>query len=70
VPLKKQNKKKKMLHFLLVQNRAGKTRLSKWYSPFEENDKQKLSAEIHRIVNTRESKFANWVEVNFLKMNK
>ena len=52
-----------MISFLLVQNRQGKTRLSKWYTVFDEADKQKLSAEIHRIVNTRESKFANWVEV-------
>lgn len=52
-----------MIHFFLVQNRQGKTRLSKWYSPFDDAEKRKLQEEIHRIVNSREAKFTNFVEV-------
>ncbi|EGG19260.1 adaptor-related protein complex 2 [Cavenderia fasciculata] len=40
----------------------GKTRLSKWYTPYEDAEKRKLSNEIHKIVNSRESKFTNFVE--------
>lgn len=52
-----------MIHYLLVQNRQGKTRLSKWYTPYEDEEKRKLSNEVHRLVNGRESKFTNFVEV-------
>ncbi|EAL62572.2 hypothetical protein ACTFIW_008245 [Dictyostelium discoideum] len=51
-----------MIHFILIQNRQGKTRLSKWYTPYEDVEKRKLSHEIHKIVNSRETKFTNFVE--------
>ncbi|KYQ91598.1 adaptor-related protein complex 2 [Tieghemostelium lacteum] len=51
-----------MIHYLLIQNRQGKTRLSKWYTPYEDIEKRKLSSEIHKLVNSRESKFTNFVE--------
>ncbi|EFA76661.1 adaptor-related protein complex 2 [Heterostelium album PN500] len=43
-------------------NRQGKTRLSKWYTPYDDVEKRKLSNEIHKIVNSRETKFTNFVE--------
>ena len=52
-----------MIHFILVQNRQGKTRLSKWYCHMMMRRKRKLSEEIHRLVNSREAKFTNFVEV-------
>jgi hypothetical protein len=32
-----------MIHFLLVQNRQGKTRLAKWYTPYDDVEKRKLT---------------------------
>jgi len=57
-----------MIHFLLVQNRQGKTRLSKWYTPYDDAEKRKLSEEIHRLVNSRETKFTNFVEFRTYKI--
>ena len=39
-----------MIRFLLLQNRAGRTRLSKYYVPIEEKERRKLEYEIHRRV--------------------
>jgi hypothetical protein len=46
-----------------VQNRQGKTRLSKWYDPYDDIEKRKLQNEIHKLINARESKFTNFLEV-------
>mmetsp|Transcript_10983 Transcript_10983/g.27751 ORF Transcript_10983/g.27751 Transcript_10983/m.27751 type:complete len:150 (-) Transcript_10983:307-756(-) len=46
-----------MIRYVLVQNRQGKTRLSKWYVPHEDEEKRKLANEIHRLLNSRESRF-------------
>ncbi|KAJ3325454.1 AP-2 complex subunit sigma [Boothiomyces sp. JEL0866] len=52
-----------MIRYILVQNRQGKTRLSKWYTAFEEEEKTKLKAEIHKLVASREGKNqSNFVE--------
>eukprot|EP01111_Echinosteliopsis_oligospora_P002789 TRINITY_DN1432_c0_g1_i2.p1 TRINITY_DN1432_c0_g1~~TRINITY_DN1432_c0_g1_i2.p1 ORF type:complete len:143 (+),score=16.75 TRINITY_DN1432_c0_g1_i2:68-496(+) len=51
-----------MIHYILVQNRQGKTRLSKWYDPYDDIEKRKLQTEVHRLINSRESKFTNFVE--------
>jgi AP-2 complex subunit sigma-1 len=50
------------LRFFLVQNRQGKVRLAKWYMPYEDEEKVKLSADIHRLVNGRNSKWTNFTE--------
>jgi hypothetical protein len=51
------------IRFFLVQNRQGKTRLSKWYVPYEDDEKRQLETEVHRLVVKRDRKFTNFVEV-------
>ena len=56
-----------MIQFILLQNRQGKTRLSKYYRSYTDDEKTKLEGEIHRIVTTRDPKFTNFVEASGLR---
>jgi AP-2 complex subunit sigma-1 len=51
-----------MIRFILLQNRAGKTRLAKYYMPLEDNEKHGLEYDVHRLISTRDPKFTNFVE--------
>eukprot|EP00967_Tisochrysis_lutea_P048055 scaffold58661_cov30-Tisochrysis_lutea.AAC.1 len=51
-----------MIQFIVLQNRQGKTRLSKYYRSYTDEEKAKIEGEIHRIVTTRDPKFTNFVE--------
>ena len=51
-----------MIRYFLVQNRQGKTRISKWYVHYEDEEKRRLQYEVHRLVNSREQRFTNFVE--------
>lgn len=57
-----------MIRFLLLQNRAGRTRLAKYYVPFEEAERRKLEYEIHRLVVNRDPKHTNFVEFRTYKI--
>jgi len=57
-----------MIQYLLLQNRQGKTRLSKYYRPYTDAEKSKLEAEVHRLVTTRDPKFTNFVEYTQYKL--
>ncbi|KNZ54095.1 hypothetical protein VP01_3044g2 [Puccinia sorghi] len=58
-----------MIRFILVQNRQGKTRLSKWYVPMEDEEKVKVRGEVHRLVATRDQKYqSNFVEFRTSKV--
>ncbi|KCV69591.1 AP-2 complex subunit sigma [Fonticula alba] len=58
-----------MIHFLLVQNRQGKTRLAKWYVPFDDAEKIKLKNDVHRVVAARDNKYqSNFVEFRTHKL--
>jgi AP-2 complex subunit sigma-1 len=56
-----------MIRFILLQNRAGKTRLAKYYVPIPDSEKRKLEYEIHRLVVNRDPKHTNLVEVRVAK---
>lgn len=51
-----------MIRYIVVQNRQGKTRLSKWFVHYEDEEKRRLQYEVHRLVNSRDPKFTNFVE--------
>jgi hypothetical protein len=50
---------------LKQQNRQGKTRLSKWYTPYDDDEKVRLRGEVHRLIAPRDQKYqSNFVEVS------
>mmetsp|Transcript_32826 Transcript_32826/g.48592 ORF Transcript_32826/g.48592 Transcript_32826/m.48592 type:complete len:155 (-) Transcript_32826:309-773(-) len=69
-----------MIRFFLLQNRQGKTRLSKWYVPPPSNqnnngsvssneaEKARIEAEVHRLVTARDKKYTNFIEYNSYKL--
>mmetsp|Transcript_22828 Transcript_22828/g.34260 ORF Transcript_22828/g.34260 Transcript_22828/m.34260 type:complete len:143 (-) Transcript_22828:144-572(-) len=57
-----------MIRFILLQNRQGKTRLSKWYVPFNANEKFKIETEIHRAVVSRDPRNTNFLEYRNYKI--
>ncbi|CAB9516430.1 AP-2 complex subunit sigma [Seminavis robusta] len=64
-----------MIRFFLLQNRQGKTRLSKWYVPPQsrgthsvEAEKTRIEAEVHRFVTARDKKYTNFIEYNNYKL--
>ena len=57
-----------MIRFILLQNRQGKTRLSKWYVPFNAAEKNKIESEIHRAVVSRDPRFTNFLEYRNYKI--
>jgi len=67
-----------MIRFFLLQNRQGKTRLSKWYIPppsatngavtTPEAEKARIEAEVHRLVTSRDKKYTNFIEYNSYKL--
>ena len=54
-----------MIHFLLLQNRQGKTRFAKFYSAFEHEEKRQLQNEVHKLITKRDPKFTNFIEVHY-----
>ncbi|KAF8019451.1 hypothetical protein BT93_G0206 [Corymbia citriodora subsp. variegata] len=53
-----------MIHFVLLISRQGKVRLTKWYSPYTQKERTKLSG----LVLTRGPKLCNFVEWRGLKV--
>jgi AP-2 complex subunit sigma-1 len=61
-----------------LQNRQGKTRLSKWYVPppqssgggtsTGEAEKARIESEVHRLVTARDKKYTNFIEYNSYKL--
>ena len=48
--------------FILLQNRLGKTRLSRWYVAHEDGERQKIETEVNRLIINRDSKMTNFLE--------
>ncbi|KAH8920488.1 clathrin coat assembly protein ap17 [Atractiella rhizophila] len=58
-----------MINFILVQNRQGKTRLSKWYTPYDDEEKVRIRGEVQRLVAPRDQKYqSNFVEYRTFKI--
>eukprot|EP01024_Parvocaulis_polyphysoides_P024467 TRINITY_DN2241_c2_g1_i4.p2 TRINITY_DN2241_c2_g1~~TRINITY_DN2241_c2_g1_i4.p2 ORF type:complete len:154 (+),score=25.15 TRINITY_DN2241_c2_g1_i4:33-464(+) len=57
-----------MIRFILMQNRAGKTRLAKYYIPLDDSVKRKNEYEIHRLIVNRGSSHTNFVEFQNYKI--
>jgi AP-2 complex subunit sigma-1 len=52
-----------------LQNKQGKTRLSKWYvAPPDDSDRIKLEADINRMIVSRDKKYTNFVEYQNYKI--
>mmetsp|Transcript_489 Transcript_489/g.898 ORF Transcript_489/g.898 Transcript_489/m.898 type:complete len:143 (+) Transcript_489:60-488(+) len=57
-----------MIRFFLLQNRQGKTRLSKWYFPIGESEKKRIETNVHRMVVSRDKKYTNFIEHSTYKL--
>ncbi len=58
-----------MLHFVLLVNRQGKTRLSKWYSTYTSKEKARIIREVSNMVlnrNTRHCNVMEWKEYKII----
>lgn len=47
-----------------MQNRAGKTRLAKYYVPMDDKEKRKIEDEVYRLTVNRDTKLTNFIEVS------
>ncbi|KAJ7190422.1 clathrin coat assembly protein ap17 [Mycena pura] len=58
-----------MIRFIIVQNQQGKTRLSKWYAPYTDDEKIGLRGEVHRAVSSRDHTYqSNFLEFRNYKI--
>lgn len=44
------------IKFILVMNKQGRVRLSKWYSSYTDTEKIKLKSKVHKLVSSRDHK--------------
>ncbi|KAK0553883.1 AP-2 complex subunit sigma [Tilletia horrida] len=52
-----------MLRWIIIQNRQGKSRLSKFWAPYDDDEKVRIRGEVHRLIAPRDQKYqSNFVE--------
>ncbi|EAN99940.1 clathrin coat assembly protein AP17, putative [Trypanosoma cruzi] len=57
-----------MIHFILLQNRMGKTRLAKFYVPCDDAEREKTKREVHALINGRDARMSNYAVCGSLKL--
>ncbi|KAA8499113.1 AP-1 complex subunit sigma-2 [Porphyridium purpureum] len=57
-----------MIHFIILINRQGKLRLSKWYEPYSQKQRAQFVRDISHTVLPRTSKMCNVVELDEHKL--
>lgn len=57
-----------MIHFVILINRQGKLRLTKWYSTYSQKERSKVIRELSGIILTRGPKLCNFVEWRGLRV--
>jgi hypothetical protein len=56
------------IQFVLLLNKQGRSRLSKWYTNIEDEEKLKIEREIYRTIILRDSKHSNFIEFRNYKV--
>ncbi|ELR25446.1 AP-1 complex subunit sigma-2, putative [Acanthamoeba castellanii str. Neff] len=51
-----------MIHFVLLLNRQGKTRLAKWFSTYTAKQRARFSREVSTLVLNRNARYCNIIE--------
>ena len=54
----------RQIRFILLQNRQGKTRLSRWYVSYNDDERKKIETETHRTIVSRDNKMTSFLEVS------
>lgn len=52
-----------MIHFFYLINRLGRIRVSKYYVPYEEDEKRELESQTLRMITKRPREFTHFIEV-------
>lgn len=56
------------IQFVLLLNKQGRSRLSKWYTNVDDEEKLKIEREIYRTIILRDSKHSNFIEFRNYKV--
>ena len=54
---------------MILQNKQGRTRLSKWYIPLPDEEKIKIQNEVYRTIILRDIKESSIIEVKIIYLN-
>ncbi|OMJ81199.1 hypothetical protein SteCoe_18375 [Stentor coeruleus] len=57
-----------MIRFLVIHNKQGKIRLSRWYTTIPYEEKCQLERDVHRLEINRDPKYTNFLEFKNFKV--